>query len=136
MCRLRLFFECSDGSMGFAEHIMRYEDDIVGFIKHWKTGGRIVITEHIDLVQREIMKKNETYFVARLIKKGEFLSSEIFESLEEARLWAMKEAKLLISDLEMLRMTNVGDICVEIDKHFFGYEISSEELLKNSARVL
>ena len=50
MCRLRLFYECSDGSMGFAEHVMRYEDDIVGFIKHWKTGGRMVITEHIDLV--------------------------------------------------------------------------------------
>ena len=50
MCRIRLFFECSDGSMGFAEHVMRYEDDIVGFIKHWKTGGRMVITEHIDLV--------------------------------------------------------------------------------------
>ena len=82
------------------------------------------------------MEKNETYFVARLLKKGEFLSSEIFESLEEARLWAMKEAKLLISDLEMLRSTNVGDICVEIDKHFFGYEISSEELLRNSERVL
>ena len=85
---------------------------------------------------RKKMEKNETYFVARLLKKGEFLSSEIFESLEEARLWAMKEAKLLISDLEMLRMTNVGDICVEIDKHFFGYEISSEELLRNSERVL
>ena len=82
------------------------------------------------------MEKNETYFVARLLKKGEFLSSEIFESLEEARLWAMREAKLLISDLEMLRSTNVGDICVEIDKHFFGYEISSEELLKNSERVV
>ena len=30
--------------------VRRYEDDIVGFIKHWKTGGRMVITEHIDLV--------------------------------------------------------------------------------------
>ena len=50
MCRLRLFYECYDGTMGFAEHVMRYEDDIVGFIKHWKTGGRMVITEHIDLV--------------------------------------------------------------------------------------
>ncbi len=50
MCRIRLFFECSDGSMGFAEHVMRYEDDIASFIKHWKTGGRMVITEHIDLV--------------------------------------------------------------------------------------
>ena len=50
MCRLRLFYECPDGRMGFAEHVMRYEEDIVGFIKHWKTGGRMVITEHIDLV--------------------------------------------------------------------------------------
>ena len=50
MCRLRLFYECSDGTMGFAEHVMRYEDDIASFIKHWKTGGRMVITEHIDLV--------------------------------------------------------------------------------------
>ena len=81
------------------------------------------------------MNENETYYIARLIVNEELLFSEIFESLEEARLWAMKEAKLLISDLEMLRMTNVGDICVEIDKHFFGYEISSEELLKNSERV-
>ena len=50
MCRIRLFFECSDGSMGFAEHLMPYEEDIAGFIKHWKTGGRMVITEHFDLV--------------------------------------------------------------------------------------
>jgi hypothetical protein len=85
---------------------------------------------------RKKMKNNETYFVARLKNKGKFLSAEIFESLEEARLWAMKEAKLLISHTEMLRSTNVGDICVEIDKHFFGYEISSEELLKNSVRVV
>ena len=81
-----------------------------------------------------IMEKNETYFVARLLKKGEFLSSEIFESLEEARLWAMKETKLLVSDT-FLRKCKADDICVEIDKHFFGYEISSEELLKNSVRV-
>ena len=39
------------------------------------------------------MENNETYFVAKLLKKGKFLSSEIFESLEEARLWAMAEAK-------------------------------------------
>ena len=80
--------------------------------------------------------KNETYFVARLFKKGKFLSSEIFESLEEARVWGMKESKRLISHLEMLRMTNVGDICVKIDKHFFVYESSLEELLKNSKRVI
>ncbi len=80
--------------------------------------------------------KNETYFVARLFKKGKFLSSEIFESLEEARVWGMKESKRLISHLEMLRMTNVGDICVKIDKHFFVYESSLEELMKNSVRVI
>ena len=82
------------------------------------------------------MENNETYFVARLFKKGKFLSSEIFESLEEARVWGMKESKRLISHLEMLRMTNVGDICVKIDKHFFVYESSLEELLKNSKRVV
>ena len=81
------------------------------------------------------MKENETYFIARLLKKGEFLSSEIFESLEEARLWAMKETKLLVSDT-FLRKCKADDIVVEIDEHFFGYEISSEELLKNSERVL
>tara|TARA_B100001250_G_scaffold339293_1_gene306613 strand:- start:555 stop:842 length:288 start_codon:yes stop_codon:yes gene_type:complete len=87
-------------------------------------------------LMREKMKNNETYWVAKLSKKGEFLSSEIFESLEEARIWAMKEAKLLISHIEMLRMTNVGDIVVEIDKHFFGYEASSDEIIKNSVRVV
>ena len=81
------------------------------------------------------MSENETYYIAKLSKEGEFLSSDIFETLEAARLWAMKEAKLLISDLEMLRSTNVGDICVEIDKHFFGYEISSEEIIKNSENL-
>jgi len=82
------------------------------------------------------MESNETYFVARLFKKGKFLSSEIFESLEEARVWGMKESKRLISHLEMLRMTNVGDICVKIDKHFFVYESSLEELMKNSKKVI
>ena len=77
----------------------------------------------------------ETYYVARLLKEGEFLSSEIFESLEEARLWAMKETKLLVSD-SYLRRCKADDIVVEIDEHFFGYECSTEELLKNSERVL
>ena len=79
--------------------------------------------------------ENETYYIARLLKEGEFLSSEIFESLEEARLWAMKETKLLVSD-SYLRRCKADDVVVEIDEHFFGYEISSEELLKNSERVL
>ena len=81
-------------------------------------------------------KITETYFVAKLSKKGKFLSAEIFMSLEEARIWAMKEAKLLISHIEMLRSTNVGDIVVEIDKHFFGYEASSDEIIKNSVKVI
>ena len=81
------------------------------------------------------MEKNETYFVARLIKKGEFLSSDIFETLEAARLWAMKETKLLVSD-SFLRKCKADDVVVEIDEHFFGYECSSEEILKNSERVL
>ena len=50
MCRIRCFYECSDGKMGFAEMVLPYEEDIAGFVKHWKTGGRMVITEHIDLV--------------------------------------------------------------------------------------
>ena len=88
----------------------------------------------------ELMKEKgdsmerETYYIAKLTKEGEFLSSEIFESLESARLWAMKETKLLVSDT-FLRKCKADDVVVEIDEHFFGYEISSEELLKNSVRV-
>ena len=81
--------------------------------------------------------ENETYYVAKLVVNEEFRSSEIFESLEEARLWGMREAKLEVSD-SALRRLNVtsGDVRVEIDEHFFGYEISSDELLKNSERVI
>ena len=81
------------------------------------------------------MENNETYYIARLTKKGKFLSSDIFETLEAARLWAMKETKLLVSDT-FLRKCKVDDVIVEIDKHFFAYELDSEELLKNSTRVL
>ena len=78
----------------------------------------------------------ETYYVARLVVNEEFRSSEIFESLEEARLWGMREAKLEVSDSALGRLdVTSGDVRVEIDEHFFGYEISSEELLKNSERV-
>ena len=80
--------------------------------------------------------ENETYYVARLVVNEEFRSSEIFESLEEARLWGMKEAKLEVSDSALRRLdVTSGDVRVEIDEHFFGYEISSEELLRNSERV-
>ena len=89
----------------------------------------------------ELMKEkgdnmeNETYYIARLLKEGEFLSSEIFESLEEARLWAMKETKLVVSD-SYLKRCSADDIVVEIDEHFFGYECSVDELLRNSERVI
>ena len=78
--------------------------------------------------------ENETYYIAKLSKEGEFLSSDIFETLESARLWAMKETKLLVSD-SFLRKCKADDVIVEIDKHFFGYEISSEEIIKNSEKV-
>ena len=81
--------------------------------------------------------ENETYYVAKLVVNEEFRSSEIFESLEEARLWGMREAKLEVSDSALGRLdVTSGDVRLEIDEHFFGYEISSEELMKNSERVL
>ena len=81
--------------------------------------------------------ENETYYVARLVVNEEFRSSEIFESLEEARLWGMREAKLEVSDSALNRLdVTSGDVRLEINEHFFGYEISSEELLKNSERVV
>ena len=55
--------------------------------------------------------------------------------MEEARLWAMKETKLLVSD-SYLRRCSADDIVVEIDEHFFGYECSVGELIRNSERVL
>ena len=81
--------------------------------------------------------ENETYYVARLVVNEEFRSSEIFKSLEEARLWGMREAKLEVSDSALGRLdVTSGDVRLEIDEHFFGYEISSEELLRNSVRVV
>ena len=80
------------------------------------------------------MENNETYYIAKLSKKGEHLSSEIHKTLEAARLWAMKETKLLVSDT-FLRKCKADDIVVEIDKYFLAYEIDSEELIKNGVRV-
>ena len=81
------------------------------------------------------MENNETNYIAKLSKKGEHLSSEIHKTLEAARLWAMKETKLLVADTFM-RKCKADDVVVEIDEHFFGYEISAEELIKNSKKVL
>ena len=80
------------------------------------------------------MENNETYYIARLTKKGKFLSSEIHETLEAARLWAMKETKLLVSDT-FLRKCKADDVVVEIDKYFLAYEIDSEEIFKNGVRI-
>ena len=64
--------------------------------------------------------ENETYYVARLVVNEEFRSSEIFESLEEARLWGMREAKLEVSDSALGRLdVTSGDVRLEIDEHFF-----------------
>ena len=83
------------------------------------------------------MNENETYYIARLIVNEELLFSEIFESLEEARLWGMREAKLNVSDSVLRRLdVTSGDVSLEIDEHFFGYECSTEELLRNSERVI
>ena len=79
----------------------------------------------------------ETYYVARLVVDEEFRSSEIFESLEEARLWGMREAKLEVSDSALRRLdVTSGAVRVEIDEHFFGYECSMSELFRNSERVI
>ena len=80
------------------------------------------------------MENNETYYIAKLSKKGEHLSSEIHKTLEAARLWAMKETKLLVSDT-FLRKCKADDVVVEIDKYFLAYELDSEELFKNGVRV-
>ena len=50
MCRIRSFYECSDGTLGWTEMCMSYDCDIAGMIKHLGKGGRMVTTEHIDLV--------------------------------------------------------------------------------------
>ena len=80
--------------------------------------------------------ERETYYVEKLMKEGEFLSSEIFESMEEARVWGRETALSIMRDLEVLENLELGDIRVEIDHHFFGYECSVGELIRNSERVL
>ncbi len=82
------------------------------------------------------MNENETYYIARLIVNEELLFSEIFESLAEARLWGMREAKLNVSDSVLRRLdVTSGDVRLEVDEHFFGYELSMGEILRNSERV-
>jgi len=56
-----------------------------------------------------------TYWKAKLIIEGKFHKAELFESVEKARLWSMKESKLTVSH----RMFNNTDIVTEITSHEF-----------------
>ena len=56
-----------------------------------------------------------TYWKAKLIIKNKLHKTELFESVERARLWSMKEAKLAVSH----RMFNHTDIVTEITSHEF-----------------
>jgi hypothetical protein len=92
---------------------------------------------HFENSDEKKVMENETYYVARLVVNEEFRSSEIFESLEEARLWGMREAKLEVSDSALSRLdVTSGDVRIEINEHFFGYEISSDEIMNHSERVV
>ena len=77
-------------------------------------------------------------WTAKLMIKDNLYKVVSFNSLSRARLWGMKEAKLAVSNSALNRMdVTSGDVRVEIDERkIIGYEISSEEILKNSERVL
>ena len=77
-------------------------------------------------------------WTAKLMIKDNLYKVVSFNSLSRARLWGMKEAKLAVSNSALNRMdVTSGDVRVEIDERkIIGYEISSEELLKNSERIL
>jgi hypothetical protein len=55
------------------------------------------------------------YWKAKLIIKDKFHKAELFETVEKARLWSMKESKLVVSD----RMFNDTNIVTEITSHKF-----------------
>ena len=95
----------------------------------------VVVFGLSELVKGDNMER-ETYWVARVIVREGFHSSEIFESMEEARVWGRETAWPIMRDLEVLENLELGDIRVEIDHHFFGYECSVGELIRNSERVL
>ena len=95
----------------------------------------VVVFGLSELVKGDNMER-ETYWGARVIVREGFHSSEIFESMEEARVWGRETALSIMRDLEVLENLELGDIRVEIDHHFFGYECSVGELIKNSERVI
>ena len=78
----------------------------------------------------------ETYWVVKVIVREEFRRSEIFESMEEARVWGRESALSIMRDLEVLENLELGDIRIDIDHHMFGYECSVGELIRNSERAI
>jgi|TARA_B110000914_G_scaffold127065_1_gene110838 hypothetical protein len=56
-----------------------------------------------------------TYWKVKLIIKDKLHKTELFETLSEARLWAMEEAKLSVSHF----MFNKTDIVADITSHEF-----------------
>ena len=56
-----------------------------------------------------------TYWKVKLIIKDKLHKTELFEKLSDARLWAMKEAKLAVSHT----MFNNTDIVADITSHEF-----------------
>ena len=56
-----------------------------------------------------------THWKVKLIIKNKLHKTELFETLSEARIWAMKEAKLAVSH----SMFNKTDIIADITSHEF-----------------
>jgi hypothetical protein len=56
-----------------------------------------------------------THWKVKLIIKDKLHKAELFEKLSDARIWAMKEAKLAVSH----RMFNNTDIVADITSHEF-----------------
>ena len=56
-----------------------------------------------------------THWKVKLIIKDKLHKAELFEKLSDARLWAMKEAKLTVSHT----MFNNTDIVADITSHEF-----------------
>ena len=77
-------------------------------------------------------------WIANLMIKNGLYKVVSFDSFNRAKLWAMKEVKKVLKlslavDLDTL---TIDDVAVRIDeRRIIGYEISSEELLKNSEMI-
>ena len=73
-----------------------------------------------------------TYKACLMIRAGLYKVRARCETLSEARLWAMKEAKELVAD----SCLSFDDVSVKIDeKKIYGYEISSAAILNHSSAL-